>query len=110
MLVFVWFISSLVQHTHRYLLNPVTIGIKNNVFITVSMGINIYPKYSKLPSSLLKKAVMAMYWAKKQGRNPYAIYRKAFSQDSKRQLELISQLHLAIEKNLFSLSTYYRSE
>ncbi len=53
---------------------------------------------------------MAMYWAKKQGRNPYAIYRKAFSQDSKRQLELISQLHLAIEKNLFSLSTYYRSE
>ncbi|STX52378.1 inner membrane protein [Legionella busanensis] len=95
-------IPGLVQYIHHCLLNPVKIGL-NNVFITVSMGISIYPKHGKLPSSLLKKADLAMYWAKKQGRNSYAIYRKEFSKDSKRRLALLSQLHLAIEKKQFYL-------
>ncbi|MGQ3889970.1 EAL domain-containing protein [Legionella sp. CNM-1927-20] len=95
-------INDLVQKMHYCLLSPIKIGI-NNVIITVSMGISIYPKHGKDPSNLLKNADIAMYWAKKQGRNSYQVYKKELRQGSKRRMTLLSQLHLAIERKQFSL-------
>ncbi|WP_131781810.1 putative bifunctional diguanylate cyclase/phosphodiesterase [Legionella gresilensis] len=95
-------IVDLVQKMHSCLLNPVKIGI-NNVIVTVSMGISIYPKHGKDPSNLLKNADIAMYWAKKQGRNSYEVYRKELRIGSKRRMTLLNQLHFAIERKQFYL-------
>lgn len=95
-------IKDLVDKMHYCFLSPVKIGL-NNVFITVSMGISIYPKHGKNPSTLLKNADIAMYWAKKQGRNSYVVYRKELLLGSKRRMTLMTQLHFAIERKQFSL-------
>ncbi|STX29764.1 inner membrane protein [Legionella beliardensis] len=95
-------LNNLIEKIHSRLINPIKIGL-NNVFITVSMGISIYPTHGKEPSILLKNADIAMYWAKKQGRNSYSIYKEELSESSRRRMALLSQLHLAIKRNQFSL-------
>jgi diguanylate cyclase (GGDEF)-like protein/PAS domain S-box-containing protein len=42
-----------------------------NVFVTVSIGISLYPIDGEIEETLIKKADTAMYCAKQQGRNQY---------------------------------------
>ncbi|MEP6604806.1 MAG: diguanylate cyclase [Nitrosospira sp.] len=42
--------------------------------LTASIGIAIYPEHGKEPSTLLRKADISMYAAKKAGRNQYRFY------------------------------------
>jgi diguanylate cyclase (GGDEF)-like protein len=41
------------------------------ISITASIGISIFPKDGGIPNALIKRADMAMYWAKEQGRDKY---------------------------------------
>ena len=46
-----------------------------NIYITASIGISIFPKDGAIPNTLIRRADMAMYIAKEQGRNNYRYYR-----------------------------------
>jgi diguanylate cyclase (GGDEF)-like protein len=43
----------------------------HKLHITASIGVAVYPSDSKDPENLIKKADLAMYQAKEQGRNSY---------------------------------------
>jgi diguanylate cyclase (GGDEF)-like protein len=73
------------------------------VQVTASIGIAIYPYDGKDVDSLLRKADTAMYAAKKIGRNGYQYYSKSMNEEAERKLEIERRLHRAIKNEEFML-------
>ncbi len=46
----------------------------HKIYITASIGVSVFPKDGSVPNTLIKKADMAMYRVKEQGRNNYCFY------------------------------------
>ena len=65
--------------------------------VTVSIGISIYPIDGENSEDLLKTADIAMYNAKKSGKNNYQFYTEKLSKEQHREAEIESYLHKAIE-------------
>ena len=81
---------------------------ENEVFISPSLGIAIYPADGKDLDTLVKHADTAMYHAKEQGRNNYQFYTNALNQAASERLALESALRRAIEREEFVL--YYQPQ
>jgi predicted signal transduction protein with EAL and GGDEF domain len=73
------------------------------IVITTSIGISIYPSDGTDVESLLKHADIAMYQAKKQGRNNYQYYEKSMNADALQKLSLEGNLRNALQKGEFLL-------
>lgn len=73
------------------------------VFLTISIGISIYPQGGGNAVSLLKNADAAMNKAKEAGRNIHWFFSDALHDNAARQLQLENQLRKALERNEFSL-------
>lgn len=73
------------------------------VFITPSIGISIFPTNGENAEDLIKYADTAMYYAKDKGRNNYQFYTLALNTLVERRLILESNLRKAIEANEFVL-------
>lgn len=71
----------------------------HEVFITPSIGIAVFPNDGEEPGTLIKNADMAMYLAKRQGRNLYRFYDPTLNEAALRRLTMESQLRRAIEQN-----------
>lgn len=78
------------------------------IFISVSIGISIYPQDGTTTNSLLKNADTAMYKAKNSGKNRYEFYNSRMSYEVLRKAELEEGLRTALENNEFQL--YYQPE
>ncbi len=76
---------------------------ENELYITTSIGISIYPTHDDDPESLLKKADAAMYQAKAQGRNNYQVYDSSMDFDAERRMKLEGGMRRAIERDEFHL-------
>ncbi|RYY73384.1 MAG: EAL domain-containing protein [Gammaproteobacteria bacterium] len=76
--------------TRPFLLN------NHNHFISCSMGISIYPRDDSVPDGLIGKADMAMYRAKKLGKNNFQFYSEELERLALQQLELEDKLRTAI--------------
>jgi len=68
----------------------------HNHFISCSMGISIYPRDDIEPDGLIGKADMAMYRAKKLGKNNFQFYSEELERLALNQLELEDKLRVAI--------------
>ena len=68
----------------------------HNHFISCSMGISIYPRDDTLPDGLIGKADMAMYRAKKMGKNNFQFYSEELERLALHQLEFEHNLRYAI--------------
>ncbi len=66
-------ILNIVERIYDCMKKPMKIG-SHEITVTVSIGISMYPKDGKDPSTLLVNADKAMMKAKKQGRNQYQLY------------------------------------
>ena len=75
----------------------------NELFVTTSIGIALYPLDGEDPESLIKNADAAMYYAKSQGRNNYQFYGKTMNSRALEKLAMESQLRKAIERTEFEL-------
>ena len=73
------------------------------VTITVSIGISIYPDDATDAHILLKHADAAMYNAKDQGRNHYAFFHKGLDQRAAQRFSLACALRKALERDEFVL-------
>ncbi len=73
------------------------------VYSTCSVGISLYPSDGRDPESLLKNADVAMYHAKRQGRNGYHFYSREMDASSFHHLKLENELRFAIEREEFLL-------
>ncbi|NDW20354.1 putative bifunctional diguanylate cyclase/phosphodiesterase [Alteromonas hispanica] len=74
-----------------------------NVFVTSSVGVSLFPEDGKEVETLLKNADAAMYEAKDSGRNRYSIFSKDLSLFLHKQRNIASRLRASIQKNEFTL-------
>lgn len=74
-----------------------------DVFVSVSIGISIYPEDGRDATTLLKNADAAMYQSKEEGRNTIRLYNAELTQKAQERLILETELRRAIEKQEFLL-------
>ncbi|MCB1956486.1 MAG: EAL domain-containing protein [Rhodocyclaceae bacterium] len=79
---------------------PFSIG-SENVFVSASIGITLYPDDGEWMADLLKNADQAMYEAKRSGRNRFCYYMSAMEESSQLRMQLITALHRAIRAEEF---------
>ena len=84
---------------------PYTLG-SQEVFITASVGIAIYPADGQALETVVKNADTAMYHAKSQGRNNYQFYTPSMNATAVHRLAMENALRKAIE--LDQLRAYYQ--
>ncbi len=68
-------------------------------YITVSVGLSVFPEDGRDVATLLKNAESAMHLAKHSGRNTYQFYQNEFSRASGEHLILESSLRRALERH-----------
>ncbi len=71
--------------------------------VTASMGVSFYPVDGEDEQTLMKRADVAMYLAKEEGRNNFKFYSAAMNSHSFERLALESSLRLALDKDEFIL-------
>lgn len=69
----------------------------HEVFVTVSIGISISDARFSEPDNMLRNADMAMYEAKNNGRNGYAVFDPGMDQRAWKRLQMEIELRRAIE-------------
>ncbi len=71
--------------------------------VTVSIGISVFPLDGEDEQTLVKNADIAMYHAKERGKNNFRFYSDELSTDSLERLALESSLRLAVDRGEFLL-------
>ena len=71
---------------------------EHELSISTSIGISLFPQDGSDPETLIKKADMAMYCAKEEGRNRYHLFRPEMDAKTFKRVPLESSLHKALER------------
>lgn len=74
-----------------------------DVFISASMGVSLYPADARNADELIRNADAAMYSAKRLGRNSYQFYTNDLNVQVRERLTLERGLRLAEQRNEFRL-------
>jgi len=75
----------------------------HEIFISVSIGITVFPFDSTNVEDLIKNADIAMYHAKERGKNNFQYYSNSMNKEALERLTLEGELRWAIERNEFIL-------
>jgi diguanylate cyclase (GGDEF)-like protein len=78
----------------------------NELFVTPSIGISVFPDDGEDIDTLLKNADIAMYHAKQHGRNGFEFYSSEMNSRSLERLNLENRLRNALDNN--ELQLYYQ--
>lgn len=81
---------------------PLTAG-QQELTMTCSLGISLYPQDGRDVDTLLKHADAAMYQAKHVGRNNFQFFTASLNQRARDRLDLEHSLRQAVERNEFIL-------
>ena len=73
----------------------------HELFVTISLGISIYPDDGKDTEDIVKKADIAMYHAKSMGRNNFQFYNSDMDQNASRRFVISNSLRRGLEQNEF---------
>jgi diguanylate cyclase len=87
--------------------NPIYIG-GNEVFVTASIGLAVFPRDGEDIEALIKHADMAMYFAKQDGKNRYKFYSETMNAETLRRLAVENELRRAMERE--ELKVYYQPQ
>lgn len=82
--------------------------LDSEVYCTMSMGIVKFPENGQDVNELIKKADIAMYHAKKAGKNRYNFYREESGDVSYRRLEVESNMRQAVEGSCEEFVVFYQ--
>lgn len=85
--------------------DPIMLG-ESDIFITVSIGMSIYPLDGPETTTLIKNADAALFHAKSEGRNNYQYYAAQMNAMAWQRLNFETQLRRALEREEFVL--YYQ--
>ena len=72
---------------------------KQEVFVSVSVGLALYPLDGDDAETLIKNAGAAMHFAKDQGRDNYQFYSRAMNATALEKLSMEAQLRKALERD-----------
>jgi diguanylate cyclase (GGDEF)-like protein/PAS domain S-box-containing protein len=78
----------------------------NQVHVSASIGITLYPDDANTASELLKNADQAMYLAKKSGRSCFRYFTQSMQDEAQTRQLMINDLHKAIALRQFQI--YYQ--
>lgn len=98
--------SKIVSEIAEQIIDSFRTSIKLNdydLIVSASIGIALYPDNGENIEILVKNADIAMYEAKKQGRNRYYFSKEKEDKNLIIHLKISSYLHSALEKNEFHL-------
>ncbi|WP_455222049.1 putative bifunctional diguanylate cyclase/phosphodiesterase [Kaarinaea lacus] len=95
-------ISAIAERILKGMSGPISIA-KQELVISTSIGIAIYPTDSDTSETLIKNADAAMYHAKASGRNRFEFYTPEMNARAKERLELESGLQKALQNEEFTL-------
>lgn len=90
------------QRLLNALAQPLVLG-GHEITVTASIGIAVYPDDGADVGNLLKYADMAMYFAKREGRNGFQFYTAAMNEAALKRLTMEQSLRRALERREFSL-------
>lgn len=86
----------------KSLSEPFVIAMQE-LYVSASIGIAMYPEDGETAGELLKNADIAMYHAKKLGRNNFQYYSKKLNEESAEKLKIEGRLRHALENNTLEL-------
>jgi diguanylate cyclase (GGDEF)-like protein len=89
------------------LAEPFVISMQE-LYVSSSIGIAIYPEDGETSGELLKNADIAMYHAKKLGRNNFQYYSKKLNEETAEKLKIEGKLRHALDNN--SLELHYQPQ
>jgi len=95
-------VSTIAERIIKGMSSPISIA-RQELVITTSTGIAVYPNDSDSAEALIKNADAAMYHAKGSGRNRYEFYTPEMNARAKERLELESGLQKALQNEEFIL-------
>ncbi len=75
----------------------------SSMFITISMGVSLYPEHGDTMDELLKNADIALYKAKGTGRNRIVFYKKPMNEEVSERVSIEKHLRTAMDNNEFEL-------
>jgi diguanylate cyclase (GGDEF)-like protein len=90
------------EHIIKALTLPFSFN-EQELYVTPSIGISIYPKDGRDVGSLMKNADAGMYMAKNQGRNNYRFYTSSANAASAARLNMEHKLRQALEFEQFEV-------
>jgi diguanylate cyclase (GGDEF)-like protein len=76
---------------------------ENNLYLTASIGVSIFPHDGEDSETLLRNADAAMYRAKAEGRNTYSFYTRDMTRYALERIRLMTEIRQAIKKQEFFL-------
>ena len=82
---------------------PLLIDERQEIVVSPSIGISLYPDNAQVPTDLLKHADTAMYQAKAAGRRTFLRYAEAMDGQSRQRAGMVAALRRAIERNELGL-------
>ncbi len=97
---------NIIQKIAKSIIDKMSHSIKlgdNEVTVSPSIGISIYPDDGDIPEDLIKHADIAMYHAKNSGRNNYKFFEASMNQEAHQRMSLENQLRRAIKDREFYL-------
>ena len=77
-------------------------------YCTMSMGIVTFPSSGTDVNELIKKADIAMYEAKKSGKNRYSYYDEGNDSNSSKRLDIENNMRLAVASECTEFVVYYQ--
>ncbi|CUI03797.1 diguanylate cyclase/phosphodiesterase (GGDEF & EAL domains) with PAS/PAC sensor(s) [Janthinobacterium sp. CG23_2] len=94
--------ADMVQRLMDAVAQPVPLGTKE-FFVTCSIGVAVFPTDGTPADGLIEHADIAMYRAKKLGRNNYQFYTPAMNDEAQERVRIEGALRNALERNQFVL-------
>ncbi|MDC8013622.1 EAL domain-containing protein [Tahibacter soli] len=82
---------------------PLALDAGQEVVISPSIGISLYPDHAQVPTDLLKFADTAMYQAKEHGRNTFKVYTSNMDAAARKRATMVGALRKALERREFRL-------
>ncbi len=75
----------------------------HEVFLTVSIGMSVFPRDGENPDTLIKHSDVAMYHTKDQGKNNYYLYQDNMSVKNNLLLTIENEIRKGIKENQFEV-------
>ncbi|MEO8010816.1 MAG: diguanylate cyclase, partial [Dokdonella sp.] len=82
---------------------PLELDDGQDVVISPSIGVSLYPDHGQTPTDLLKYADTAMYQAKERGRKTYMVYTETMDTAARMRATMVGALRKALERHELSI-------
>lgn len=103
----IWEYEEKVSELQKIFTKPFILALKE-FFVTASIGVVIAPQDGNTSQSLLKNVDLALFQAKRLGKNNVSFYNSSMNNQILSKMEMQSELHHAIKNGEFEL--YYQAQ